>query len=114
MARRAQRWSEVASQLVSGILPAPMNYSAMFKCVSALPIVALALLLACRQQEPTAAQKKAIAAAIEQEVRTAYDLKSPDVEKNFEHLYPDTGRIISASGGRIVMSRDTLFAGIHA
>jgi hypothetical protein len=86
----------------------------MFKFVSALPIVALALLVGCRQQEPTAAEKRAIAAAIEQEVRTAYDLKSPNVEKSFERLYPDTGRIISASGGRIVMSRDTLFAGIHA
>src|ERR1051325_2562408 len=75
---------------------------------------ALALVLACRSQEPSATERAAIAAEIEQEVKTAYDLSRPDVEKNFERLYADTGRIVSASGGRAIASRDTLFAGIHA
>jgi hypothetical protein len=86
----------------------------MSKFVSSLAIVVLALQVGCREPEPTVAEKKAIASEIEQEVRSAYDLKNQDVEKSFERLYPDTGRIISASGGRVVMSRDTLFAGIHA
>ena len=71
-------------------------------------------LAACRSSEPSAAEKKAIAAEIETEVRSAYDLKKPDVEKGFESLYADSGRIVSASGGRVIASRDTLFAGIHA
>jgi hypothetical protein len=64
--------------------------------------------------EPSAAEKQAIAAEIEQAVKSAYDLKAPDVEKSFEKLYADTGRIVSASGGKVIASRDTLFAGIHA
>jgi hypothetical protein len=86
----------------------------MSKFVSTLAIAALTLLTCCSEREPTAAEKKVIAAEIEHEVRSAYDLNNRDVERSFERLYPDTGRIISASGGRVVMSRDTLFAGIHA
>jgi hypothetical protein len=77
-------------------------------------LIAVALLGACRGAEPSAAEKKAIAAEIEAEVRSAYDLKKPDVEKSLETLYADTGRIVSASSGTIIASRDTLFAGIHA
>jgi hypothetical protein len=69
---------------------------------------------ACSSSQPTAAEEKAIAAEIEREVRSAYDLKSGNVEKGFERLYADTGRIVSASGGTVIASRDTLFAGIHA
>jgi hypothetical protein len=86
----------------------------MRRFVNSVALIAVALLAACRGSEPSAAEKQAIAAAIEKEVRSAYDLKSPDVEKSFETLYADTGRIVSASGGRIIASRDTLFAGIHA
>src|SRR5207244_5988253 len=84
----------------------------MLRFVNSLALIALGA--ACTGSEPTAAEKKAIAAEIEKEVRSAYDLKSPNVEKSFENLYPDSGRIVSASGGTIIASRDTLFAGIHA
>ena len=86
----------------------------MRRLVTSVALAAVALLPACSGSEPSAAEKKAIATAIEAEVRSAYDLKSADVEKSLEKLYPDTGRIVSASSGTIIASRDTLFAGIHA
>jgi len=77
------------------------------------PILAALICGACASQTPSAAEKKAIAAEIEQEVRSAYDLTRPDVVKNLERLYADTGRLISAAGGRVVASRDSLFGGIE-
>jgi Domain of unknown function (DUF4440) len=82
--------------------------------INSVVLIAGALFVGCGGSEPGAAEKKAIATEIEAEVRAAYDLKNPDVEKSLERLYPDTGRIVSASSGMIIASRDTLFAGIHA
>lgn len=67
----------------------------------------------CRSGNPNASERAAIAAEIEREVKSAYDLKSPDPVKSFERLYPDTGRTISASGGQVITSRDTIFRGIR-
>jgi hypothetical protein len=81
------------------------------------PIVistAVLFLAACSASPPSAAEKQQIAAEIEREVKSAYDLKSPDVEKKLKSLYADTGRVISASAGSVIASRDTLFGGIHA
>ena len=86
----------------------------MRRLVNSAALIACALLVGCAASELSVAEKKAIATEIESEVRAAYDLKNPDVEKSFEKLYPDTGRIVSASSGKIIASRDTLFAGIHA
>jgi len=77
------------------------------------PIVAALICGACASQQPSAAERKAIASEIEQEVRTAYDLSRPDVVKNLERLYADTGRIIAAAGGRVVASRDSVFGAIE-
>lgn len=52
--------------------------------------------------------------AIRSEVEAAYDFSRPDVPGNLMALYPPTGPIISASGGRITTSRDSLRAGIEA
>src|SRR5258708_4520382 len=93
---------------------APTIGSVMRRAAQSVALIAVSLIAGCRGSEPSTAEKKAIASQIEAEVRAAYDLKNPDVEKSLERLYPDTGRIISASGGVIIASRDTLFAGIHA
>jgi ketosteroid isomerase-like protein len=71
------------------------------------------LVVGCRPHQPSAAERAAIASEIEREVKSAYDLKNPDVVKSFLALYPDTGRIVSSSGGRIITSRDTIFQGIR-
>src|SRR4051812_11638759 len=62
---------------------------------------------------PSSAQRQVIAGEIEREVRGAYDLSSPGVEQRLLSLYPDTGRIVSASMGHLLMNRDTIFGGIR-
>jgi ketosteroid isomerase-like protein len=80
-----------------------------------LSVWILALFLAgCDGSRVSADQRQAITAAITREVKDAYDLSKPDVAKRLLSLYPDTGRVISASGGRIFTSRDTLAMGIKA
>jgi hypothetical protein len=78
-------------------------------------IIAVILLAACSTQSattgaPSGAERDAIAQRIEQRLKTAYDLAQPDVVPRFLSLYPP-GRgtpVISASGGRVTASRDTL------
>lgn len=62
----------------------------------------------------TAAQRTAVEHAIRDEVTQAYDLTRPNVPANLMALYAPTGRIVSASGGRVTTSRDTLRMGIDA
>jgi len=71
------------------------------------------LVVGCRSTTPSANERAAIAAEIEREVKAAYDLKNPDPVKSFLQLYPDTGRIVSSSGGRVLTSRDTIYQGIR-
>ncbi len=52
--------------------------------------------------------------AIRSEVESAYDFSKPNVPDNLMALYAPTGPIVSASGGRITTSRDSLRAGIEA
>jgi ketosteroid isomerase-like protein len=61
-----------------------------------------------------AIQRAAAERAIRSEVMSAYDFSRPDVPGNLMSLYAPTGPIVSASGGRITTSRDSLRAGIEA
>jgi hypothetical protein len=83
---------------------------------SYLLVLPLALLgVACRRTTSVSVtQRQQIVAALTRQVKDAYDLAKPDVPKRLLSLYPDTGRIVSASGGRIITSRDTLAMGIKA
>ena len=87
-----------------------------------LPRIALVLVIAAAALSCTGggdagsvspAQRKAIADEIERSVRDAYDLTKPSVDERMLSLYPDTGRIVSASGGSVITSRDSLAQGIH-
>src|SRR6266550_5956047 len=60
------------------------------------------------------AEKKAIADSLKKLVVSAYDLSKPDPVKNLMSLYPDQGRVISASGGVITTTRPQLEQGIKA
>ena len=62
----------------------------------------------------TALQRIAAQRAIRTEVEAAYDFTRRDVPGNLMALYAPTGPILSASGGRITTSRDSLRAGIQA
>jgi ketosteroid isomerase-like protein len=61
----------------------------------------------------TPAQRAAITNEIESKVRSAYDLSVPGAEQRMLALYVDTGRVVSASGGQVIASRDTLAKGIE-
>jgi len=77
---------------------------------------AAALALSCAKSgggELTPSQTVAIRAEIERSMREAYDLSKPDVAERMLSLYPPGGPIVSAAGGRVVGSRDSLAAGIR-
>jgi ketosteroid isomerase-like protein len=60
------------------------------------------------------ARRTAIADTLTSMIRSAYDLKAKDVVGRLMSLYPDSGRVISASGGRVTTSRDSLESGIKS
>jgi hypothetical protein len=77
------------------------------------------LALACGRggdadSRPTGAQADAIRAEVERAMRDAYDLSKPNVAERMVGLYPTSGRVISASGGRVLSSRDSLAMGIRS
>jgi len=62
----------------------------------------------------SAPEKTAIADSLKRLVVSAYDLSKPDPVKRLMSLYPDQGRVISASGGVITTTRPQLEQGIKA
>ena len=58
-------------------------------------------------------EQAAITDSLTRIVKRAYDFSQPDVVDRLLAIYPDTGRVVSASGGRVVTSRDSLDAGIR-
>lgn len=63
----------------------------------------------------TGAQRDAIADTLRSLIVNAYDLSGPgDAVARLMSLYPATGSVVSASGGQLSTSRDSLEAGIHA
>jgi ketosteroid isomerase-like protein len=63
----------------------------------------------------TDAERRAIADTVEGLVKRAYDVSGPSTgaADRLISLYADSGRVVSASGGRILTSRDTLVEGIR-
>lgn len=80
-----------------------------------LAMLAIACVACTRAPDPAPSpdERRAIADTLVQLVKSAYDLSKPDPAKGMLSLYPDSGRVVSASGGRVVMTRDSLAAGIH-
>ena len=80
--------------------------------------LSLSVLAACGPSERpamSAAQRDAIADPIRTLIVNAYDLARPgDAVARLMSLYPASGDVISASGGQVTASRDTLQAGIRA
>lgn len=82
------------------------------RTLSFLPIAAL-VVAGCASR-PSRAEQQAITETLTKQVKEAYDITKPDAERRLLSLYPPTGRVVSANGGRIVTSRDTLAMGIHS
>jgi len=78
------------------------------------PAVILALLAGCAS--PPAGHSGsdgALADTLKARIEEAYDFTRPGVVERMNALYPDTGRVVSASGGQFTVSGDSLRAGIR-
>jgi hypothetical protein len=84
----------------------------VFRILSSAAMTAvLAAGSACAKSETAAlsnAERTAIADTLKAMVTSAYDLSKPDVVQNLLSLYPDSGRVISASGGTMTTTRPQL------
>lgn len=62
-----------------------------------------------------ATERAAIADTLQRMIVSAYDITKPgDAVARMMSLYPSTGGVVSASGGRVSVSRDSLESGIRA
>jgi hypothetical protein len=91
---------------------------AMRTSLRTLATLLLALAGACGEPDHPqldAGYRQAIADTLRTLIVNAYDIEKPgDRVARLMSLYPDSGRVISASGGRVTTSRDSLEAGIRA
>ena len=85
---------------------------------TATAVLALVYSLSCADAEPrtlTKAERDAIADTLRGLIVNAYDLSAPgDKVARLMSLYPPAGPVVSASGGQVSTSRDSLQAGIRA
>lgn len=85
-----------------------------------VPIVLLSTLQlsACGTKAPRPAfddaQRTQIADSLKSRVRAAYELTGGSPVERFLSLYPRSGRVVSATAGRITESRDSLASAIDA
>ena len=64
--------------------------------------------------QSTAKADSALADTLKARIEQAYDFSRPGVVERMTALYPDSGRVISASGGQVIASADSLRSGIAA
>jgi hypothetical protein len=68
-----------------------------------------------RQDTLSETDRAAIAETIQNRLKAAYDLTKPDVVTQLMSVYPHNGAdIVSAAGGRVTASLDTLEAGVRS
>lgn len=88
-----------------------------------LAVLSLSVIVACAPAprpgpaaDLTDQERTAIADTIKQRLTSAYNLGSSDVVKSFMSVYPkgSSAEVVSAAGGRVTASRDTLEAGIQS
>ena len=77
-------------------------------------ILLAVLVAACSGSGVSSSDRQAIIDSLTRQVKAAYDVTKPDLEKRLLSLYPESGRVVSASGGQVIASRDTLAMGIKA
>jgi ketosteroid isomerase-like protein len=83
--------------------------------VGILGVGLLLLTSACRLEEipdSLAAEREAVSDTVRALVETAYDFSSPELVPRLMALYPDEGRVISASAGGIITSPDSIAEGL--
>jgi ketosteroid isomerase-like protein len=87
-------------------------------CRVAVVGLGLCCLASCKPaagSELTSAQRDAISDTLRNLIVTAYDLSKPgDAVTRLMSLYPPSGPVVSASGGQVTTSRDSLQSEIRA
>lgn len=86
--------------------------------ILAAAILTIAAFTACRLDRREGygelSEQTAITDTLTKIVKHAYDFSRPGVVDRLLALYPDTGRVVSSSGGRVITSRDSIDAGIRS
>jgi hypothetical protein len=80
-------------------------------------MIALVLATSTRCGAPSAdptADNAVLTDTLQRLIEDAYDFSRPGVVERMSALYPETGRVISASGGQVIASADSLREGIAA
>jgi ketosteroid isomerase-like protein len=86
---------------------------AVWKVTPMLTMVLLGAAAGCAAPPSRGAQSEAaLADTLKARIEDAYDFSRSGVVERMNALYPDTGRVISASGGQIIASADSIRAGI--
>lgn len=84
----------------------------------ALFLLSVAVTQSCSNRGPaetlTDAQRALIADSLKSAVSAAYNLSKGDPVRRFMALYPSQQRVVSATGGRITTTRDSLQMSINA
>jgi ketosteroid isomerase-like protein len=75
-------------------------------------LIALALLGYACAPASDAVATAALEDTLTHQIEAAYDFTQPDVVERMSALYPDTGRVISASGGYVTTTADSLRQGL--
>jgi hypothetical protein len=82
--------------------------------LSLIATLILAGAAACSSSSVSEDERKTIVDSLTRQVKAAYDLSQPNAEQRLLSLYPASGRVVSAAGGQVLTSRDTLAMGIKA
>jgi hypothetical protein len=77
-------------------------------------LLALVFVSACSSGAVSSSERQAIVDSLTRQVKAAYDVTKPNLEQRLLSLYPENGRVVSAAGGQVIASRDTLAMGIKA
>lgn len=84
-----------------------------------LLIAILLTLIGCARPQPadsplSESERAEISDAIRKRLVAAYDLSQRDMVSGLMSVYPPDDQVISAAGGRVTASRDTLEAGVRS
>ena len=96
--------------------PALLRRPRRLAAVAALVLVAATDAGGCARADArvlSRAERAAIADTIARTVIAACDLRAPDVVARLMSLYPTSGSVISASGGHVTTTRDSLEANVR-
>lgn len=82
------------------------------RLIRGAPALCLGMITACAGPAQSPRDDRALADTLARLIAEAYDFSRPDVVERMTALYADTGRVVSASGGQVITSADSLRRGI--